>query len=179
MSSVALYRASGLALLLWFLLVLSGFVMRALVVPGIPTPTQLASASFVSSNVLIFSGLGLLLFGWLGIIARLAELSGWLGLAGAFLLFLSGVVFAGINAVNWLAAPRLAVHAPRNVAAEVGSGTPFGFFCGNLAGLGRGGAGRVGDAAGQATLSVGRRARHCCGRPLSRRLFRELWPRVL
>ncbi len=105
MSSVTLYRASGLALLLGFLLVLSGFVLRVLVVPGIPTPTQLASALFVCLQVLIFSGLALLLFGGLGIVARLALLTGWLGLAGALLLFLSGVVFVGITAVNWLAAP--------------------------------------------------------------------------
>ena len=124
MSSVTLYRASGLALLLGFLLVLSGFVLRVLVIPGIPTPTQLASALFVCLQVLIFSGLALLLFGGLGIVARLALLTGWLGLAGALLLFLSGVVFVGIVAVNFLAAPWLAVHAPPNVAAEVGSGTP-------------------------------------------------------
>ena len=38
------------------------------------------------------------LVGSLGLVARLAELAGWLGLAGALLLFLSGVVFAGISA---------------------------------------------------------------------------------
>ena len=79
MSSGTLYRASGLALLLGSLLVLIGVVLRALD-PGI-TPTQEASALFVCSNVLVFSGLALLLFGWLGIVARLAELAGWLGLA--------------------------------------------------------------------------------------------------
>jgi len=124
MSSVTLYRASGLALLLGFLLILSGFVLRALAIPGVPTPTQEASALFVCLQVLIFSGLALMLFGWLGIVARLAELSGWLGLAGALLFFLGGVVRVGIDAVNWLAAPWLAVHAPPKVAAEVGSGTP-------------------------------------------------------
>ena len=110
MSSVTLSRASGLALLLGSLLVLIGFVLRALD-PGI-TPTQEASALFVTSNVLVFSGLALLLFGWLGIVARLALLTGWLGLAGAFLLFLSGVVFAGIIGYNFLASPWYAVHAP-------------------------------------------------------------------
>ena len=124
MSSVTLYRASGLALLLGFLLAVSGFVLRVLVVPGIPTPTQLASALFVGLQVLIFSGLALLLFGGFAIVARLAELTGWLGLAGALLLFLSGVVIVRITAVNWLATPWLAVHAPANVATQVAFGTP-------------------------------------------------------
>ena len=73
--------------------------------------------------MLVFSGLALLLFGWLGIVARLAELSGWLGLAGALLIFLSGVVFASIIGYNFLASPWYAVHAP-NVAAQVAFGTP-------------------------------------------------------
>jgi hypothetical protein len=121
MSSVTLYRASGLALLLGSLLVLIGFVLRALD-PGINL-TQEASALFVTSNVLVFSGLALLLFGWLGIVARLAVLSGWLGLAGALLIFLSGVVFASIIGYNFLASPWYAVHAP-NAAAQVAFGTP-------------------------------------------------------
>lgn len=121
MSSVTWSRASALALLLGLLLVLMGVVFRALD-PGVNT-TQEASALFVCSNVLVFSGLGLLLFGWLGIVARLAELAGWLGLAGAFLLFLSGVGFAGIIAYNFLASPYYAVHAS-TAAAQVISGTP-------------------------------------------------------
>jgi hypothetical protein len=122
MSSVTLYRASGLALLLGLLLLLLGFALRVLI-PLIPTPTQEASAQYVSSNVLIFSALALLLFGWLGIVARLALLTGWLGLAGALLIFLSGVVFASIPAYNFLASPWYAVHAP-NAAAQVALGTP-------------------------------------------------------
>ena len=121
MPSATLSRASGLALLLGSLLVLIGIVLRALD-PGVNT-TQEASALFVVSNVLVFSGLALLLFGWLGIVARLAELSSWLGLAGALLIFLSGVVYAGIIAYNFLASPYYAVHAP-NVAAQVVYGTP-------------------------------------------------------
>jgi drug/metabolite transporter (DMT)-like permease len=121
MSSVTLSRASGLALLLGLLLVLIGIVLRVLD-PGI-NPTQEASALFVCSNVLVFSGIALLLFGWLGLVARLARLAGWLGLAGAFLLFLSGVLFASIAAYNFLASPWYAVHAP-NAAAQVLPGTP-------------------------------------------------------
>jgi hypothetical protein len=122
MPSVTLYRASGLALLLGSLIVLIGFVLRTLD-PGINL-TQEASALFVTSNVLVFSGLALLLFGWLGIVARLAELSGWLGLAGAVLLFLSGVMFLGINAVNFLVSPWLAGRVPNDVATQLGVGTP-------------------------------------------------------
>ena len=124
MSSVTLSRASGLALLLGSLLVLLGFVFRVLAAPSTPTPTQLASAQYVSSAVLGFSGVALLLFGSIGLVARLAELAGWLGLAGALLLFLSGVVFAGISGYNFLASPWYAVHAP-NAAAQVAAyGTP-------------------------------------------------------
>jgi hypothetical protein len=122
MSSVTLYRTSSLALLLGFLLLLIGSVLRT-PFPFIPTPTQEASAQYISSNVVFFSGIALLLFGWLGIVARLAELAGWLGLAGALLIFLSGVVFASIIGYNFLASPWYAVHAP-SAAAQVAFGTP-------------------------------------------------------
>lgn len=124
MSSVTLSRASALALLLGSLLVLLGFVFRVLAAPSIPTPTQEASAQYVSSGVLGFSGVALLLFGWLGIVARLAAQTGWLGLAGALLIFLSGVVFSSISGYNFLASPWYAAHAP-NAAAQVAAyGTP-------------------------------------------------------
>lgn len=121
MSSVTLSRASGLALLLGSLLVLIGMVLRVLD-PGF-TPTQEAGVLFVYSNVLVFGGLALLLFGWFGVVARLAELAGWLGLVGAFLLFLGGIMCAGIVGYNFLASPWYALHAP-NAAAQVVLGTP-------------------------------------------------------
>jgi hypothetical protein len=133
MSSVMVYRASGLALLCGALLVVIGCVLR-LPVPLVPTPTQEASALYVAANVVIFSGLALLLFGWLGIVARLALLTGWLGLAGALLLFLSGVVFASIPAYNVLASPWYAVHAP-HAAAQVALGTPAVVVAAFVAGL--------------------------------------------
>ena len=62
MSSATLYRASGLALLLSLLLLLIGFVLRTFV-PVVPTPPQEASALYISSNAMLFSGVALLLLG--------------------------------------------------------------------------------------------------------------------
>lgn len=121
MLPVTFYRATGLVLLCGYLVALIGFVLRAFD-PGINL-AQEASALFLYSNVLVFIGLALLLFGWLGLVARLAELAGWPGLAGALLIFLSGVVFAGIIGYNFLASPWYAVHAP-SAAAQVAIGTP-------------------------------------------------------
>jgi hypothetical protein len=121
MSSATLYRASGLTLLSGALVLLIGLVLRV-VDPG-TTLAQQASALYVFANVVVFSGIALLLFGWFGVVARLAAQTGWLGLAGALLLFLSGLLFGSISAYNFLATPWYAVHAPR-AAAHVIFGTP-------------------------------------------------------
>jgi hypothetical protein len=85
MSTVTLYRASGLALLLGAVLFLIGYALAF--VFNTDTPLGLAMAGVWTSGLL------LLLLGLPGIVARQAARAGWLGFVG-FLLTFSGAFLA-------------------------------------------------------------------------------------
>ena len=105
MSTVMLYRASGLALLLGAVLFIIGISLAF--VFNTDTPLGLAMAGVWTSGLL------LLLLGLPGIVARQAARAGWLGLVG-FLLTFSGAFLAVsyFAVVDLTIRPWFAVHAP-------------------------------------------------------------------
>lgn len=105
MSSVTLYRASGLALLLGAVLAIISGILSLVFASG--TLVLVLAWMFACGAVLLLLGLP-------GIAARQAKQSGWLGLVGFPLLFLSWLLLAGFTAVVRLAIfPWLAVHDPQ------------------------------------------------------------------
>ena len=119
MSSVTLYRASGLALLLGAVLYIVGSILSF---AGAPlTPLWL-----VATGVWI-SGMVLQLLGLPGIVARQAKQAGWLGFVGFLLTFLGWFLltsfYVGDNLIisPWLDALAPHVYAQWfvNPAAEV------------------------------------------------------------
>jgi len=106
MSSVTLYRASGLALLLGAVIFIVGSILSF---AGAPlTPIWL-----VATGVWI-SGMVLLLLGLPGIVARQAPRAGWLGFAGFLLTFLGWFLLTGFYVVdNLILSPWLDALAPQ------------------------------------------------------------------
>src|SRR5262252_5307516 len=105
MSSVTLYRASGLALLLGALLVIIPSILIFVVSSG-----TLALVFTVAG----LSGIVLLLLGTPGIAARQAKQAGWLGFVGFLPMLLSWVLLFGFVAMLDLTiAPWLVAHAPQ------------------------------------------------------------------
>lgn len=117
MSSVTLYRASGLALLLGAVLFIIGLALAF--VFNTDTPLGLAMAGVWTS------GLVLLLLGLPGIVARQASCAGWLGFVG-FLLTFSGAFLAisYYTVVYLVIYPWLNVHAPQVGDQLLFSATP-------------------------------------------------------
>jgi hypothetical protein len=106
MSSVTLYRASGLALLLGGALFVTGITLA--LVFNTDTPLGLVMAWVWTS------GLVLLLLGLPGIVARQASPAGWLGFVGFLLTFSGAFLSVSYFVVMHLAIlPWLAVHAPK------------------------------------------------------------------
>ncbi len=118
MSSVTLYRASGLALLLGAVLFIVGSILSF---AGAPlTPLWL-----VATGVWI-SGMVLQLLGLPGIVARQAPRAGWLGFLGFLLTFLGWFLLTGFYVVDdlimspWLDALAPHVYAQWFVNPAVG-----------------------------------------------------------
>lgn len=109
MSTVMLYRASGLALLLGALLVIIGLPLSIVLSIVFPPDNPMALAMvglWTSGTVLAQLGLP-------AIVARQAKQSGWLGLVGFILMFSGGFLIASFFAVLDLTIfPWLDVHAP-------------------------------------------------------------------
>jgi hypothetical protein len=105
MSSLTLYRASGLALLLGAVLFIIGYALAF--VFNTDTPLGLVMAGVWTSGLL------LLLLGLPGIVARQAPRAGWLGFVGFFLTFSGAFLVVSYFAVVYLVIrPWFAVHAP-------------------------------------------------------------------
>jgi hypothetical protein len=105
MSSVTLYRASGLALLLGAVLAIIPSILIFVFTSG--TPSLVLTWMFASGTVLLLLGLP-------GIVARQASRAGWLGFAGFLLMFLSWLLLASFTAVlRLIIFPWLSVHAPQ------------------------------------------------------------------
>ena len=106
MSSVTLYRASGLALLLGTTLVIIGLPLSFVFPPD--SPMALAMVGVWTSGVVLVQ------LGMPGIVARQAKQTGWLGFVGFLLLFSGGFLLASFFAVLDLTIfPWLDVHAPQ------------------------------------------------------------------
>lgn len=105
MSSVTLYRASGLALLLGAVLVIIGLPLSFVFPPD--SPLALAMIGVWTGGVVLVQ------VGLPGIIARQASRAGWLGFVGFLLLFSGGFLLTSFFAVLDLTVfPYLDVHAP-------------------------------------------------------------------
>ena len=106
MSSVTLYRASGLALLLGSVLFIIGVGLSFVFTPDTPL-------WFVMGGVWT-GGAVLMLLGLSGIAARQASRAGWSGFVGAILTFSGVFLIASYNAVTTLTInPWLDAHAPK------------------------------------------------------------------
>ncbi len=115
MSSVTLYRASGLALLLGAVFAIIGTILSFVFTSG--TLSLVITGTFAS-------GVVLQLLGSPSIVARQAPRAGWLGFVGFLLLFLAWLLLASFIAVLRLTIfPWLAVHAPQ-VGAQLFSANP-------------------------------------------------------
>jgi len=113
MSSVTLYRASGLALLLGAVLAIIGSILTFFVFQYL-TPLWLVTT--LAWN----SGLVLLLLGSPGIVARQAPRAGWLGFVGFLLMFLGWFLLASYVAMgNLTISTWLAVHTGMNLTVVV------------------------------------------------------------
>ena len=109
MSSVTLYRASGLALLLGALLVIIGLPL-SIVLSIVFSPDSPMALSMVG---LWTSGAVLAQLGMSGILVRQAKQAGWLGFVGFLLAFSGGFLIVSFFAVLDLTIfPWLDVHAP-------------------------------------------------------------------
>jgi hypothetical protein len=105
MSSVTLYRASGLALLLGPVLFIIGGILAIVFTPVTPLGLVMIGVGT--------SGLVLLLLGLPSIVARQASRAGWLGFVGFLLTFSGAFLFASSFVVVYLVInPWLNVHAP-------------------------------------------------------------------
>jgi hypothetical protein len=115
MSSVTLYRASGLALLLEPVLFIIGLPLSLVFQTG--TPLELVMIGVWTS--------GAVLLGLPGIVARQASCAGWLGFVG-FLLTFSGAFLAisYYTVVYLVIYPWLNVHAPQVGDQLLFSATP-------------------------------------------------------
>ena len=117
MSSVTLYRASGLALLLGAVLFIIGLPLSVFFQIG--TPLELVGTGVWTSGAV------LLLLGLPGIVARQALRAGWLGFVGFLLTFSGAFLTASYNAVVYLVIyPWLNVHAPQVGDQLLFSATP-------------------------------------------------------
>ena len=105
MSSVTLYRASGLALLLGAALTIISAILLFVSPSGIP--------ALILTGVAV-SGVALVALGTPGIAARQAKQAGWLGVVGFLLVSLSWLLLVGFMAMLSLTiAPWLVAHAPQ------------------------------------------------------------------
>ncbi|HEU0004269.1 MAG TPA: hypothetical protein VFQ36_25420 [Ktedonobacteraceae bacterium] len=124
MSSVTLYRASGLALLLGAVLFIIGISLAF--VSKTDTPPGLVMAGVWTS------GLMLLLLGLPGIVAHQAARAGWLGFVGFLLTFSGAFLVVSYFAVVYLTIrPWFAVHAPK-VGEQFLSTNPAMFLVGTF-----------------------------------------------
>ena len=106
MSSVTLYRASGLALLLGAVLLIVGLPSSFVFPPDTPITLVLIGV-WISGAMLLQLGLP-------GIVARQASRAGWLGFVGFLLSFSGGFLIVSFFAVtDLLIFPWLDVHAPQ------------------------------------------------------------------
>jgi len=120
MSSGALYRLSGLVLLVGALLAIIGNVLGTVLFPG-NDPHQYANALWLPVMLLSFIGPLLLLVALPAVAARQAPRAGWLGLVGFVLTFIGGFLFTSSSVTALLILPWLAQVAPKLAA---GNGPP-------------------------------------------------------
>jgi predicted DNA-binding transcriptional regulator len=106
MSSVTLYRASGLALLLGAALVIIGLALATVFKTDTPLGTVMIGVASC--------GIALLTLGSPGIVARQASRAGWLGFFGFLLLLLNWLLLLGVGAMLELTIlPWLGAYAPQ------------------------------------------------------------------
>lgn len=123
MSSVTLYRASGLALLLGALLGIIGNILNTALFSG-NDPHQYLTPLYAVVTLVNFIGPLLLLLGLPSIAARQASRVGWLGFIGVILTFIGGFLLTSLSVVELLVHPWLAQVAPKLLAG----GEPPAFF---------------------------------------------------
>jgi hypothetical protein len=116
-SSAALYRLSGLALLVGALLSIIVDIAEDLFI-SVADPHQVLSASWLTvmlvstlSSVLIVGGLP-------GILVRQRAQAGWLGLLGFVLTLASGILLTGLTITRLLVTPYLAATAPQLLTGD-------------------------------------------------------------
>jgi hypothetical protein len=113
MSSTALCRASGLALLLGSPLLIIGIVSGELFFSG-SDPHQYLTPLWIIVTLIGMLGAMLLLMGFFGLVPRVDRL----GFAGIVLTFLGGFLLTMNLSIDLLVFPWLAQDAPRLLAAE-------------------------------------------------------------
>src|SRR5258708_22964425 len=125
MSAGAVYRSSGVALLVGALLAISGNVVSSVLFPG-NDAHQYVSALWLPVMLLSFVGSLLLLIGLPAISARQATRAGWLGLIGFVLTFIGGFLFSCFSFVSFLLLPWPSLIS---LSFVVGCWSPPIFFC--------------------------------------------------
>ena len=124
MFSEKIIRWSGLALALGGVIAASFWILH-------PEESALLTdpAGYRREHILDFLGLLLLIPGFVGLYARLVNHTGWLGLAGFLLVFLSLLVMMGTSVVDMLIWPSIASIQPDMILSPDGefiqSGGPF------------------------------------------------------
>ncbi len=126
MSSAALYRASGLSLILGAVLGIIGNILNTALFSG-NDPHQSLTPLWVVVMLVSFTGDLLLLLGLPGVATRQVERAGWPGFTGVLLTFIGGFLLTSLSAAGLIFQPWLAQVAPTLVA---GDGPPafFVFF---------------------------------------------------
>ncbi len=114
MSSRALYRFSGIVLVLGGLLSLASSTIGSILIPdNSPTPAQISSMAWLATEIALFAGLVLILTGFPGGYLRQSTKAGRLGFAGALLLWLGVLLAATFSMVRLTLWPYLAQNAPK------------------------------------------------------------------
>jgi hypothetical protein len=114
-STAGLTRWSGAAL------IAGGALIAAFVLvhpQGEFTPAVMASGIAQIAHSLHFLGATLAAFGFIGVLLRLQERGGRLGLAGGVLTFFGTVWFAGLGLMSFAALPFIAQHDPALMAPD-------------------------------------------------------------
>jgi hypothetical protein len=124
-SSTALYRLSGLTLLLGAVLGTIGNILNDVLYSG-NDPRQYLTPLWLVVTLVTLIGELLLVLGLSGIVVRQARRAGWLGLAGFVLMFIGEFLFTSYDVTSLLVSPWLAQDAPQ--LARNGPPSLFVFF---------------------------------------------------